>query len=371
MVRRVRTAAMTPQFHPLRVAQVRAETADTVSIAFEVPAELRDAYRFTQGQFLTLRANVDGKEVRRSYSICCAVQDYEQKGELRVAVKRVDDGLFSNYLHDGLAPGATLDVMTPDGRFHVPLDPEAARHYVAFAAGSGITPVMSLICTTLAVEPRSRFTLVYGNRNVDSIIFGEALEDLKNRYMSRLTLYHVLSRQPQEIDLLHGRLDRARVGAFLQTLIPVDDIDAAFVCGPASMIDDVEAALLDAGLDPHRIHTERFGVPLAAPRPRAVVPEGEQADTAELVVVLDGKQHAMRIPLVDANVLDTALSAGLDLPYACKGGVCCTCRAKVLEGKVEMEKNYTLEPWEMDKGFVLTCQARPLTERVVVSYDER
>ncbi|AOY92446.1 phenylacetic acid degradation protein [Cupriavidus sp. USMAA2-4] len=362
---------MTPQFHPLRVAQVRPETADTISIAFDVPPALRDAYRFTQGQFLTLRAPLDGQDVRRSYSICCGVQDYEERGELRVAVKRVEDGLFSNYLHDSLAPGQALDVMTPDGRFHTPLEAGAARHYVAFAAGSGITPVLSLIRTTLAREPASRFTLVYGNRSVDSIIFSEALEDLKNQYLSRFTLYHVLSRQPQEVELLHGRLDRARVAAFLGALIPPQGIDAAFVCGPASMIDDVEAALREAGIDPHRIHAERFGVPAAPVRRSPPAARASDAGTAELVVVLDGKQHAMRLPLQDANVLDTALAAGLDLPYACKGGVCCTCRAKVLEGRVEMEKNYTLEPWEMEKGFVLTCQARALTPRVVVSYDER
>ncbi|BDB25808.1 phenylacetate-CoA oxygenase/reductase subunit PaaK [Cupriavidus sp. P-10] len=362
---------MTPQFHPLRVAQVRPETADTISIAFEVPETLRDAYRFTQGQFLTLKAPVDGKDLRRSYSICSAVQDYDAQGELRVAVKLVEDGLFSSHLHDSIAPGQVIDVMTPDGRFHVPLEPAAARHYVAFAAGSGITPVLSLIRTTLPAEPRSRFTLVYGNRNVDSIIFSETLEDLKNQYLSRFTLYHVLSRQPQEVDLLHGRLDHARVTAFLEALIPVDDIDAAFVCGPASMIDEAEAALRDAGVDPHRIHAERFGVPLARAKPKPAHTSTDHAGTAELVVVLDGKQHSMRLPMEDANVLDTALAAGLDLPYACKGGVCCTCRAKVLEGQVEMEKNYTLEPWEMEKGFVLTCQARALTPRVVVSYDER
>ncbi|MGO4329729.1 1,2-phenylacetyl-CoA epoxidase subunit PaaE [Cupriavidus sp. 2TAF22] len=363
---------MTPQFHPLRVAQVRTETADTISIAFDVPAALRDAYRFTQGQFLTLRAPVDGNDLRRSYSICCGVQDYAERGELRVAVKRVEHGVFSQHLHDGLAPGHVLDVMTPDGRFHVPLESDASRHYVAFAAGSGITPVLSLIRTTLATEANSRFTLVYGNRSVDSIIFSEALEDLKNQYLARFTLHHVLSRQPQEVDLLHGRLDRARVGAFLESLLPVGDIDAAFVCGPASMIDEVEAALKAAGLDPHRIHAERFGVPVAqAPRPAARADQASHAGTAELVVVLDGKQHAMRLPMANANVLDTALAAGLDLPYACKGGVCCTCRAKVLEGQVEMAKNYTLEPWEMEKGFVLTCQARAVTGRVVVSYDER
>ncbi|KWR89404.1 1,2-phenylacetyl-CoA epoxidase subunit PaaE [Cupriavidus sp. IDO] len=362
---------MTPQFHPLRVAQVRPETADTISIAFEVPAELRDAYRFTQGQFLTLKAPVDGQDVRRSYSICCGVQDYDERGELRVAVKLVEDGLFSSYLHDAISPGQVFDVMTPDGRFYVPLDADSARHYVAFAAGSGITPVLSLIRTTLEREPGSRFTLVYGNRSVDTIIFSEALEDLKNQYLSRFTLYHVLSRQPQEVELLHGRLDHARVTAFLQTLIPAEDIDAAFVCGPASMIDEVENALRDAGVDPHRIHAERFGVPVAQQKRTPAHAATDHAGTAELVVVLDGKQHKMRLPLEDGKVLDTALAAGLDLPYACKSGVCCTCRAKVLEGKVEMEKNYTLEPWEMEKGFVLTCQARALTPRVVVSYDER
>ena len=361
---------MTPQFHPLRVAQVRPETSDTVSIAFDVPDALRDAYRFTQGQFLTLKAPVGGNDVRRSYSICSGVQDYAESGELRVAVKLVDDGVFSTWVHDNVEAGQTLDVMTPDGRFHVPLDPATSRHYVAFAAGSGITPVLSLIRTTLAMEPNSRFTLVYGNRSVDTIIFSEALEDLKNQYLSRFTLYHVLSRQPQEVDLLHGRLDRERVGRFLGSLIPIDDIDAAFVCGPASMIDEVEEAIKAAGLDPHRIHAERFGVPLGPRRETPVSLEG-QTGTAELVVVLDGKQHKMRLPLGNAKVLDTALAAGLDLPYACKGGVCCTCRAKVLEGEVEMEKNYTLEPWEMEKGFVLTCQARAVTPRVVVSYDER
>lgn len=273
---------MTPQFHPLRVAQVRPETSDTVSIAFDVPDALRDAYRFTQGQFLTLKAPVGGNDVRRSYSICSGVQDYAESGELRVAVKLVDDGVFSTWVHDNVEAGQTLDVMTPDGRFHVPLDPATSRHYVAFAAGSGITPVLSLIRTTLAMEPNSRFTLVYGNRSVDTIIFSEALEDLKNQYLSRFTLYHVLSRQPQEVDLLHGRLDRERVGRFLGSLIPIDDIDAAFVCGPASMIDEVEEALKAAGLDPHRIHAERFGVPLGPRRETPVSLEG-QTGTAELV----------------------------------------------------------------------------------------
>lgn len=363
---------MTPQFHPLRVAEVRGETADTISVRFDVPDDLREAYRFTQGQFLTLRvpAGAAGQgELRRSYSICCAVQDYDAHGELRVAVKRVDAGVFSNHLHDRIRVGQTLDVLPPDGRFYVPLAAESARHYVAFAAGSGITPVLSLIKTTLAAEPHSRFTLVYGNRTVDSIIFAEALEDLKDRYLDRFALYHVLSRQPQEIALFNGRLDGDKARAFLDTLIPPDDIDAAFICGPSTMIDAVEAVLLARGVAREHVHAERFGVPVgdASAKPRK--PAAVAGDVA-LTVVLDGKSH--HVPMAgDGKVLDSALAAGLDLPYACKGGVCCTCRAKVLEGRVEMEKNFTLEDWEIRQGFVLTCQARPLTERVVVSYDER
>ncbi|MBB6583860.1 1,2-phenylacetyl-CoA epoxidase subunit PaaE [Ralstonia solanacearum] len=363
---------MTPQFHPLRVAEVRGETADTISLRFDVPDDLRDAYRFTQGQFLTLRVpsgEAGQGELRRSYSICCAVQDYDAHGELRVAVKRVDAGVFSNHLHDRIRVGQTLDVLPPDGRFYVPLAAESARHYVAFAAGSGITPVLSLIKTTLAAEPHSRFTLVYGNRTVDSIIFAEALEDLKDRYLDRFALYHVLSRQPQEIALFNGRLDGDKARAFLDTLIPPDEIDAAFICGPSTMIDAVEAALLERGVPRERVHAERFGVPVgdAGARPRR--PSAVAGEVA-LTVVLDGKSHP--VPMAgDAKVLDSALAAGLDLPYACKGGVCCTCRAKVLEGRVEMEKNFTLEDWEIRQGFVLTCQARPLTQRVVVSYDER
>lgn len=303
---------MTPQFHPLRVAEVRGETADTISVRFDVPNDLRDAYRFTQGQFLTLRVpsgQLPGhEELRRSYSICCAVQDYDAHGELRVAVKRVDAGVFSNHLHDRIRVGQTLDVLPPDGRFYVPLAAESARHYVAFAAGSGITPILSLIKTTLAAEPQSRFTLVYGNRSVDSIIFGEALEDLKDRYLDRFALYHVLSRQAQEIALFNGRLDGAKAHAFLDALIPPDDIDAAFICGPSTMIDAVEAALLERGVPRERVHAERFGVPVgdvsATAKPRK---HGAVAGEVALTVVLDGKSH--EVPMAgDAKVLDSALN---------------------------------------------------------------
>jgi ring-1,2-phenylacetyl-CoA epoxidase subunit PaaE len=362
---------MTPQFHSLRVADRRAETADSVSLAFDVPQELRGAYRFRQGQFVTLRSSIDGAEQRRSYSICVGVDDYERSGELRVAIKRVPGGLFSNWANESIRPGQSIDVMTPDGRFFTPLDAGNAKHYVGFAGGSGITPMMSLIKTTLAREPRSAFTLVYGNRTVASIMFVEELEDLKNRFLGRLTLYHVLSDEPQEVELFTGLLDEAKCREFLDTLIPAARIDEAFVCGPEPMMEAAERALKAAGVPAASVHVERFGVPLPqAGPPRAPVAAAD-GRTADVTLIVDGKQRRLKVPFDGGAILDAGLAAGLNLPYACKGGVCCTCRARVLEGQVRMDKNYTLEPREIEGGFVLTCQSHPLTERVVISYDER
>ena len=355
---------MTPKFHSLKIAEVRRETADAVSLRFEVPAELADDYRFVQGQHLTLKAEVAGEELRRSYSICAAVDD----GELRVAIKKIGGGVFSNWANDSLKAGDSIEVMTPEGRFHTELDPASARHYVAFAAGSGITPVMSLIKTTLKAEPNSRFTLIYGNRRQNSVIFSEALEDLKDRYMTRFTLYHVFSREEQEVPLFNGRLDRARVGAFLDTLVPAETIDAAFICGPGEMIDEVEAGLLAGGVAAERIHLERFGVPDSGPAHHV---EAGDAPQARVTIIVDGLRREMDFRAEDPSILEVALAAGLDLPFSCKGGVCCTCRARVLEGKVRMDKNFSLEQPDVDDGFVLTCQAHPLTERVVISFDER
>ena len=355
---------MTPKFHPLKVAELRRETADSVSLCFEVPAELAEDYRFVQGQHLTLKARVDGEEVRRSYSICAGVND----GELRVAIKKVAGGRFSTWANGGIKVGDVLEVMTPEGRFHTPLDPAHAKHYVAFAAGSGITPILSLIKTTLAAEPNSRFTLVYGNRRQSSVMFAEALEDIKNRYLARFTLYNLFSREEQEVPLFNGRLDAAKVSQFLDTLLPAADIDEAFICGPGAMIDEVESALLAAGMSADHIHLERFGVPDSAPAHHV---EAGDAPQATIVVVADGLRREMEFHASDPSILDVALRAGMDLPYSCKGGVCCTCRAKVVEGKVRMDKNYTLEQPDVDAGYVLTCQAHPLTERVVISFDER
>lgn len=357
-----------PQFHRLTIRDVRPETADAISVAFEVPPELRDAYRFRQGQFLTLREILDGEDVRRSYSVCVGVPEYERRGELRVAIKRVAGGRFSNWANDTLSPGRAIDVMTPDGRFTTELDPARARRYLGFAGGSGITPMLSLIETILSTEPASAFTLVYGNRTVASIMFLERLEELKNAYIDRLRLVHVLSDEPQEVDLLSGLLDEARCGELMRTALAGETIDEAFVCGPAPMMDAAEAALRRAGVPQQRIHVERFGTPAPSGAPK---PVSVDAPAAKVVIVVDGKERHLRVPYEGQAILDAGLAAGAALPYACKGGVCCTCRAKVLEGEVRMEKNYTLEPHEIAAGFVLTCQSHPVSERVVVSYDER
>ena len=354
---------MTPRFHSLRIKEVRRETPECVSLAFDVPAELAAEYRFVQGQHLNLRVQLDGEEVRRSYSICSGVDD----GELRVAIKKVPGGRFSAWANERLAAGDAIDVMTPEGRFFTPLDPGRGRHYVAFAAGSGITPVLSLARTTLAREPRSSFTLVYGNRRLASTMFHEALWELKDRHLARLALYNVFSREEQEAELLNGRIDAAKVRAFLETLIPADGIDEAFVCGPASMIDDVEGALLAAGVPRSHVHVERFGVPGVG---AAVIDDAEAAE-ARVTLVVDGVRREIDFHRGQHSILDAGRAAGIDLPFSCKGGMCSTCRARLLEGEVKMAKNYALEPHEVAAGFVLTCQSYPLTERVVISFDER
>jgi ring-1,2-phenylacetyl-CoA epoxidase subunit PaaE len=354
---------MTPRFHRLRVAEVRRETPDCVSLKFEVPPALAADYRFVQGQHIALRAMLDGEELRRSYSVCAGCDD----GELRVAVKKVPGGRFSGWINETLQAGDSIDVMTPEGRFHTPLSPGQAKHYVAFVAGSGITPVLSLVRTTLAREPQSRFTLVYGNRRQTSVMFHEALEDLKDRYLTRLRLFNVFSREEQDVDLYNGRIDAAKVRAFLTALLPPASIDEAFVCGPASMIDEVEVALIAAGVPREHVHVERFGVPGAAAPP----PDDAAAAEARLTLVIDGVRREVDFHRGQHSVLEAGRAAGLDLPYSCKGGMCSTCRGKLLEGEVKMAKNYALEPHEVVAGFVLTCQSYPLSARVLISYDER
>jgi ring-1,2-phenylacetyl-CoA epoxidase subunit PaaE len=362
---------MPPRFHKLRIAQAHLDTPEAKVITFAVPDALRDAYRFTQGQHLTLRVFLDGEDVRRSYSICSAPHE----DVLQVAIKRVADGRFSTFAHQHLQAGGEIDVMPPDGRFYTALDAANAKHYVAFVAGSGITPALSLIKSTLAVEPRSHFTLVYGNRNIDSVMFHEALEDLKDRYLQRFALYHIFSREHQEVDLFNGRLDGAKCKVFLDTLLPPARIDEAFICGPHSMIDEIATALRAAGVAPEHIHTERFGTPLPAAGAAAAattqVINDATAPAANVTIIIDGARRQLRVPMQGASILDTALRSGADLPYACKGGMCCTCRAKLVLGKVRMDKNYSLEEREMAQGFILTCQSHPETDEVVVDYDAR
>ncbi len=359
----------TPHFHALRVKEVRRETPECVSLALEVPADLAERFRFTQGQYLNVRRELGGGEVRRSYSICSGLDD----GELRIAVKEVPEGLFSGWANRELVAGGTLEVMPPEGRFFVPLDPAQKKHYVAFAAGSGITPVLSLVRTILAREPESRFTLVYGNRTMGSVIFNEALEDLKDLHLSRFALYHVFSREVQAIELFNGRVDATKVGRFLETLIPPATIDEAFVCGPASMGDKIKAVLESRGVPAARIHLERFGAPPAGdsgkkPRAAPVPPTGKAAN---VTVIVDGVRYDLDLPEDGPSVLDAALKAGADLPYACKAGVCCTCRARLVEGEVRMDANYTLEDAEIKAGFRLTCQSHPVTPKVVLDFDQR
>jgi ring-1,2-phenylacetyl-CoA epoxidase subunit PaaE len=350
-----------PRFHTLTIADLRRETDDAVSLAFAVPARLARAYRFLPGQYLTLRAAVAGEDIRRSYSICSGLDD----GELRVVVKRVAGGVFSNFVHDKLKPSDDINVMTPAGQFTLPA-PVGARTVVAVACGSGITPVMSHLKTVLAREQQSRIVLLYGNRTGRDIIFAEALAGLKDRYLGRFSLTHVLSREMQELPVLHGRLDRERIGLLLRG---VPAIDHALICGPSGMMDEAALAFARLGVPAERIHREYFTPgegSQAAPPPRMAAPQAEPAAIAEIVI--DGRHHEVPLP-EGVSVIDAAQAQGIELPFSCKGGMCCTCRAKLVSGKAEMAVNYSLQPWEIAAGFILTCQARPLTSRLVLDYD--
>jgi ring-1,2-phenylacetyl-CoA epoxidase subunit PaaE len=373
--RREKNMSVAPRFHDLPITRVSPEAAGAVAIAFAVPESLRETFAFEPGQFLTLRAQIGGADVRRSYSICSTRSRFQKQGELEVGIRPMEGGVFSNWAATALKAGDTLAVMPPDGRF-TSRRPRAL-HRVGFAAGSGITPILSILATALEEQPETKFTLVYGNRRMDSVMFNEALQDLKDQYPDRLTLIHILSRQAQEVDLLQGRIDGDKVRAIMDTLLPARSMDEVFVCGPEAMIEATEAALLGAGVPRERVYTERFTSPtleaLNAEQRKAAVEKSHtvsQTGSVALTVVLDGKPHALRMN-PEQRVLDVALAAGLDLPWSCRGGVCCTCRAKVMEGSVVMDKNFTLEPWETEKGFVLSCQARPTSDALVVSYDER
>ncbi len=361
---------MSVLFHSLRVRSVQPDTPEAVIVSFEVPADLREVFGFTQGQYLTLRHQIDGQDLRRSYSICAGIDD----DELRVGVRKVQGGVFSQWINDHLQPGDTIQVMAPQGRFFVPLQPDASRHHVGIAGGSGITPILSIMKTVLAREPLSRFTLIYGNRRLASTMFKEEIEDLKNRYLTRVVLHHVFSDEHTDAPINSGLMDRDKIGQFLRTLLPAADIDHAYICGPFQMNDEAQAALLEAGVPEERVHIERFGIAQQASAPvGAVVHEARPGDAelARVVIVRDGLRREIEFRRDQPSILDCASAAGLEVPFSCTSGVCGTCRCKVLEGDVRMERNFALDKHEVAAGFVLACQAHPMTERVVLSFDER
>lgn len=350
-------------FHRLAVRAVDRLTDDAVAVTFDVPDELRDQYRFAPGQHVNVSVP-GGDETRRSYSICAAPSE----GRLRIAVKKIPGGQFSAYALDGLAPGAELNVMTPAGRFTPDLDPANAKQYVAIAAGSGITPVLSIISAILEVEPGSRVTLLYGNRTSRSVMFLDDLADLKDRYLDRFHLVHVLSREAQEVELASGRIDRERMARFLDSLLPPDTVDDWYLCGPYAMVTELRELLLERGVSRARVHSELFHVgdlpaPAEAPAPAPAV------DGSEVTVVLDGRQSTVVIDDADETVLEAVLRVRSDAPFACRGGVCGTCRAKLLDGAVTMDRNFALEGDEVDAGYVLTCQSHPTTPAVTLDYD--
>ena len=352
-------------FHPLTISAIDSVTDDSVAITFEVPEALREDYSFTQGQHVTVRTELAGDSVRRNYSICAPVSS----GILRIAVKRLPGGAFSEHALDQLKVGDVIDVMTPSGRFFTELEPANTKSYVCIAAGSGITPILSIVATTLEVEPRSRVTLLYANRTHASVMFLEEVEDLKDRYPDRFSLIHVLSREQQEVELFSGRLDVPRMQRFLDALIPPEDVDEWFLCGPYEMVASLRKQLIAEGVSKRSIHAEVFHVESTPPVRRTPVEATGQAGGADVTITLDGRRSSFTLASDGPSVLEAALAVRPDAPFACKGGVCGTCRAKVVEGTVEMDTNWALEPDEVERGYALTCQSHPTSPKLVLDYD--
>lgn len=356
-------------FHSLRVRNVEKETDECVSIEFEVPEELKEVFQFKQGQNLTIKKTLKGEELRRNYSICTSPTE----NKLKVAVKKSEGGVFSTWANEKLKAGDVLEVLPPTGKFYTELNPSQKKNYVAFAAGSGITPVLSIIKTTLATEPKSTFTLVYGNRTKNSIIFKEELEAIKDKYIDRFRIYHILSREMTDAEINNGRIDVAKLELLSGKLINLKTCDEFFLCGPEEMVFCIKGYLEGRGVPLDKIHFELFTVPgqkqsTVSNQPLIKTEEGLKANVS---VKLDGIMFDFDLAYESESILDAALKQGADLPYACKGGVCTTCKAKLIEGKVSMDVNWGLEPDEVAKGYILTCQSHPQTEKVVVDFDAR
>ena len=357
-------------FHALTVNAVRRETDDAVCLDFAIPEHLRETFRFKQGQYLTLRRIIDGSEVRRSYSICSGVAD----DGLTVAIKAVEGGRFSTFANAGIAPGDTLEAMAPAGSFYSELDPVNDKNYLCIAAGSGITPVLSIVKSILAIEAKSHVTLLYGNQRVASIMFRDELDRLKNRYMARFQLIHVLSREQRDVDILNGRIDNRKGAELCRHLLDLQAVDEFFLCGPEAMVSEVSRGLRGAGVDDARIHYELFG---ASAADAAAAVAKHHARTARfgdklctVTVKADGRATQMQLTPDGENILDAALAAGVDLPFACKGGACATCKARLVRGEVEMDVRHALEDGEIAAGYVLTCQAHPVSDDVLIDFDQ-
>lgn len=359
---------MSIHFHKLTIKDIRRETPECISVAFDIPEHLISFFQFAHGQNITLKATIGEEEIRRSYSICSSPLDKE----LRVAIKHMEGGRFSSWANKELVKGNTLEVLPPTGKFYTELNTANKKRYLAFAAGSGITPILSIIATTLATEPASHFTLVFGNRNRNSIIFKEQLDALKNRYMSRFAIHHILSKETTDTPVNFGRIDAEKCQLLSEKLIDIGSMDEIFICGPEEMIFTVKDWLVAYGIDKKKIHFELFITPgVEYDKSRLQKTEKPELDgkSSKVTIRLDGISFDFDLPYEGDPILDGALKQGADLPFACKGGICSTCRAKLIEGKVDMDINYALEPEELEAGFILTCQSHPRTERVVVDFD--
>ncbi len=360
---------MATHFHQLEVKDVRRETASCISVSFTIPPPLKTTFSFTQGQNITIKVIIDGEELRRSYSVCSSPLE----DELRIAIKKISGGKFSNWANSHLKKGVFLDVLPPTGKFYTELNAGNKKNYIAFAAGSGITPILSIIKTTLATEPGSSFTLVYGNRNRGSIIFKEELEGLKNKYISRFSIHHILSRETTETSLYNGRIDAKKCENIFSRLIKINNCDAFFLCGPEEMIFSLKTYFAQKGVEQKKIHFELFTTPgqhQAETSSRKLGTENSALDKISKVTIKsDGISADFDLPYNGDAILNAATKLGIDLPFACKGGVCATCRAKLVTGEVMMDNNYALEPEEIKKGSILTCQSHPRSERVVIDFD--
>lgn len=356
---------MKPKFHSLTIADVRKETEDTVSVAFQIPEALTEVFSFLPGQYLTLKAMIGGEDIRRSYSLCSAPFE----NEWRVAIKQVAGGKFSTYANTELKPGMELEVMNPMGNFLVETQPEQDKSYVLFASGSGITPILSIAKAILHDEPQSDITLFYGNKGFASIIFREELEALKNTYMDRLRIVHILSRESLGNDIQKGRITEEKAHQLYDAFLAQTTVDGAYICGPEEMILSVKEALMKKGIEESRIHFELFTSSNAKKNAIELPTQSPKIDS-NVTIVIDGEEYDLALSSNGQSILDAAQEAGADVPFACKGGVCCTCKAKIMEGSVSMDVNYALEKDEVEAGYILTCQSHPTSDKLIISFDE-